>query len=283
MAGFLGFDEAEFTLDRNFIDLGPSAGRAVAAGIRELDLGWVELLELSGAVGYRAVLELCDSEYAHIDPRNPAVWRPAKSPRPDRASGAGQPPHTPAEHKDSELNPRMTCCLSARPEQEPQEPKGSGPPSKEKAMKTFAIVPAAALSLSLAASAAFAQETEAPATESMATPTAIAAALAPSGLLVGEKPSVTVKYIAVQPADMVTSNIVGAPIYNANDEKVGEVADLVLTEGDSLTGLVASVGGFLGSWRKLCCARSLHGGDQSEGRRLGGLCEHHQGCADLRA
>ena len=113
-------------------------------------------------------------------------------------------------------------------------------------MKTFAIVPAAALSLSLAASAAFAQETEAPATESMATPTAIAAALAPSGLLVGEKPSVTVKYIAVQPADMVTSNIVGAPIYNANDEKVGEVADLVLTEGDSLTGLVASVGGFLG-------------------------------------
>ena len=113
-------------------------------------------------------------------------------------------------------------------------------------MKTLAIVPAAALSLSIAASAAFAQEPAAPAAISVATPTEIAVALAPGGLLVGEKPSVKVKYIAVQPADMVTPSIVGAPIYNVNDEKVGEVADLVLTEGDSLTGLVASVGGFLG-------------------------------------
>ncbi|NTF18004.1 PRC-barrel domain containing protein [Agrobacterium rubi] len=113
-------------------------------------------------------------------------------------------------------------------------------------MKTFAIVPAAALSLSLAASAAFAQQAVAPSHQPVATATEIAVALAPSGLLVGEKPAVTVKYISVQPADVVTSNIVGAPIYNSNDEKLGEVADLVLTEGDMLTGVVASVGGFLG-------------------------------------
>lgn len=113
-------------------------------------------------------------------------------------------------------------------------------------MKTLAIVPVAALSLSLAASAAFAQQAAPITAEPVATPTEIAAALAPTGLLVGEKPAVSVKYIAVQPADMVVSGLVGAPIMNDNDEQVGEVADLVLTEGDMLTGVVASVGGFLG-------------------------------------
>jgi PRC-barrel domain. len=74
----------------------------------------------------------------------------------------------------------------------------------------------------------------------------IVVALAPGGLLLGDKPTVAVKYVAVQPTDLVTSSIVGATIYNVDGEALGEVADLVLSEGDTVTGVVASVGGFLG-------------------------------------
>lgn len=112
-------------------------------------------------------------------------------------------------------------------------------------MKTLAIVPVAAFALSLAASTASAQDAS-PALAPVATPSEIAVSLAPEGLLLGAKPTVTVKYIAVLPGDMPVSTLMGVPIYNLGDEKVGEVADLVLSEGDALTGVVASVGGFLG-------------------------------------
>lgn len=112
-------------------------------------------------------------------------------------------------------------------------------------MKTIAIVPVAALSLSLAAASAFAQEGS-PTLAPAATPAEIAISLAPEGLLLGAKPAVTVKYVAVLPGDMPVSTLMGVPIYTVGDEKVGEISDLVLSEGDALTGVVASVGGFLG-------------------------------------
>ncbi|NTF18005.1 hypothetical protein G6L37_06280 [Agrobacterium rubi] len=60
------FDETAFCLDCNFIDLGPSAGRAVASDIRGQELEWRELLELAGAVGYRAVLDVSENDFIHI-------------------------------------------------------------------------------------------------------------------------------------------------------------------------------------------------------------------------
>jgi hypothetical protein len=111
-------------------------------------------------------------------------------------------------------------------------------------MKHIALVPA--LAFSLAASTAFAQTPVPTAPIGPTTSTELVVALAPGGMLLGDKPAVSVKYVAVQPADMVSSSIVGAPIYNAKEEKVGEVADLVLADGDRVAGVVASVGGFLG-------------------------------------
>lgn len=111
-------------------------------------------------------------------------------------------------------------------------------------MKHIALVPAFALSL--AASTAFAQSSVPTAPIGKTTSTELVVALAPGGMLIGDKPTATVRYVAVQPADMVSSNLVGAAIYNAKDEKLGEVADLVLADGDRVTGVVASVGGFLG-------------------------------------
>lgn len=44
----------------------------------------------------------------------------------------------------------------------------------------------------------------------------------------------------------MSTNLVGIDIYNNQNEKVGEIDDLVIENGRSVTGLVVGVGGFLG-------------------------------------
>lgn len=109
-------------------------------------------------------------------------------------------------------------------------------------MKTIAVASAFA---ALASSVALAQDASPPIPAAPST-VQLVAQISPAGILVGEKPSVAVKYVAIQAADLMASSIVGAPIYNDKEEKLGEVTDLVLTDGSNVTGVVASVGGFLG-------------------------------------
>lgn len=48
------------------------------------------------------------------------------------------------------------------------------------------------------------------------------------------------------PTDAMASNLVGLGVYNAANEEVGEIKDLVLDSSMKVGGVVLSVGGFLG-------------------------------------
>lgn len=104
-------------------------------------------------------------------------------------------------------------------------------------MNNKAIVLAAVAALS--ANVAFAQTASAPAAGADAT-------LSGPGIVMGKKAAMPLKYVNVQTADLMTSKLVGVNIYNAQDESIGEIADVVIGDGKSVIGLVASVGGFLG-------------------------------------
>ncbi len=55
-----------------------------------------------------------------------------------------------------------------------------------------------------------------------------------------------VKFVTIKPADFMTSKLVGANVYNNQNESLGEIEDLVVDNGRAITGVVVSVGGFLG-------------------------------------
>ena len=72
-------------------------------------------------------------------------------------------------------------------------------------------------------------------------------AQAPSGVTavkpVGE---VAVAFYAVKPADVRVSKLIGATVYNVNNENIGDIEDLILDDGKTLRAVVIGVGGFLG-------------------------------------
>ncbi len=52
-------------------------------------------------------------------------------------------------------------------------------------------------------------------------------------------------YVKAQPTDVLSSNLIGLNVQNNAKETVGEIKDLVVSNGN-LSGLILSVGGFLG-------------------------------------
>ena len=58
--------------------------------------------------------------------------------------------------------------------------------------------------------------------------------------------TMAVRFVTVKPADIMSSKLTGIDIYNNQNEKLGEIDDLVIEDGKTLTGLVVGVGGFLG-------------------------------------
>lgn len=52
-------------------------------------------------------------------------------------------------------------------------------------------------------------------------------------------------YVKAQPTDVLSSNLIGLNVQNNAKETVGEIKDLVVSNG-ALSGLILSVGGFLG-------------------------------------
>ena len=58
--------------------------------------------------------------------------------------------------------------------------------------------------------------------------------------------TVAVKFVTVKPVDIMSSKLVGINVYNNQNESLGEIEDLVIDNGKTITGLVVSVGGFLG-------------------------------------
>lgn len=55
----------------------------------------------------------------------------------------------------------------------------------------------------------------------------------------------TEAYVTAKPTDMLSSNLVGLNVTNGNDENIGEIKDMVISDG-ALSGYIVSVGGFLG-------------------------------------
>ena len=97
-----------------------------------------------------------------------------------------------------------------------------------KRSKIMKIVLAAAALSSLVASSAFAADTM------------------NGGIMMADHATATIHYVTLAPADMMSSKLVGQDVYNNQGEKLGNVADLVIDNGKTITGIVLSVGGFLG-------------------------------------
>lgn len=110
--------------------------------------------------------------------------------------------------------------------------------------KVFALAAAAVLTSSVA----FAQTATTPAAPSAAAPPAAGAdaTLAGPGITMGMTPNGPLKFVNVQKTDLTASQLEGLDIYNAAGDDIGEIEDVVIGDGKSVIGLVASVGGFLG-------------------------------------
>ena len=79
-----------------------------------------------------------------------------------------------------------------------------------------------------------------------ATPTTSMSSSSDMGMKMADTATVKLKYVTVKPADVMSSKLVGTTVYNNKKETVGEVEDLVIENGKTVTGVVVSVGGFLG-------------------------------------
>lgn len=96
---------------------------------------------------------------------------------------------------------------------------------------------AAAFSVAAVSGLANAQETVATGSDAI---------LAGPGITMGKTATMPLKYVEIKDTDLVTSKLVGVDIYNKQNENIGEISDVVIGDGKSLIGVVASVGGFLG-------------------------------------
>ena len=57
-------------------------------------------------------------------------------------------------------------------------------------------------------------------------------------------------YVAAEPDILTAEKLTGAVVYDVNDERIGEVSDLLLADDGQVTAAVVDVGGFLGIGEK---------------------------------
>lgn len=65
---------------------------------------------------------------------------------------------------------------------------------------------------------------------------------APCVALAQDKP----EFVAPATNDVMSSSLVGMDVYNRGGEDIGEIEDLIVSDGTSVRGVILSVGGFLG-------------------------------------
>jgi hypothetical protein len=53
-------------------------------------------------------------------------------------------------------------------------------------------------------------------------------------------------FARITPEDLTTEDLTGAPVFGVNDEEVGEIGQLLVTDNGTLDRAVIDVGGFLG-------------------------------------
>jgi sporulation protein YlmC with PRC-barrel domain len=57
-------------------------------------------------------------------------------------------------------------------------------------------------------------------------------------------------HLTEAPGDIATSKLVGASVYNAQNENIGQIEDLIISSSGSVSTVVIGVGGFLGIGEK---------------------------------
>ncbi|MER2267131.1 PRC-barrel domain-containing protein [Methylobacterium oxalidis] len=73
-----------------------------------------------------------------------------------------------------------------------------------------------------------------------------AATVAEGGMKMADSATAKVQFITTQPADTLTSKLVGLSVYNNSNESVGEIEDFVILDGKTIHAVIVGVGGFLG-------------------------------------
>ncbi|WP_332065989.1 PRC-barrel domain-containing protein [Bartonella sp. CB189] len=63
--------------------------------------------------------------------------------------------------------------------------------------------------------------------------------------IVKVNPDMPARYVTPLATDFVASSLIGAHVYNMENQNIGEVKDIILRE-NNITGIVVAVGGFLG-------------------------------------
>lgn len=102
---------------------------------------------------------------------------------------------------------------------------------------------------SLIAGPAFAQTatTPAPAMPQQNAPAAAAmSGQQDGGIKTATSAPSAVRFGTLNAADLMSSRLIGTDVYNNQNEEIGEIQDLMLADGKTLSGIVVSVGGFLG-------------------------------------
>jgi sporulation protein YlmC with PRC-barrel domain len=66
------------------------------------------------------------------------------------------------------------------------------------------------------------------------------------GMTMGTTSTVALKFVQFSSADVVASRLQDLNVYNNQNEEIGEIEDLVIKDGKTISGVVVSVGGFLG-------------------------------------
>jgi sporulation protein YlmC with PRC-barrel domain len=74
-------------------------------------------------------------------------------------------------------------------------------------------------------------------------------AAAGSGFTMAANASAPVKYGEASSSNVMSSKLIGLNVYNNENQDIGEIKDLAI-DGNNLTGVVVSVGGFLGVGEK---------------------------------
>lgn len=67
-----------------------------------------------------------------------------------------------------------------------------------------------------------------------------------SGMTMADTATAKIKFVTAKPAEVTSTKLVGKNLYNKKDETVGQIEDLVIDNGKTISGVVVSVGGFLG-------------------------------------
>lgn len=66
------------------------------------------------------------------------------------------------------------------------------------------------------------------------------------GIVEANSATMAVRFVSLTSAHMTTSKLIGLNVYNNKNESLGEIEDLVIDNGRTISGVIISVGGVLG-------------------------------------